>query len=103
MNIQPVDKLKLLSRIQQLRNDRQLQNVFDLTHCGKRRCLRQCWVRNWILERPLFGQYELLIDQLVNYDNHKGFYSVVMSALVDADYRFMWIDVGIMESVLIPS
>ena len=32
------------------------------------RCLRQCWVQNWILERPLFGQYEFLMDQLLNSD-----------------------------------
>ena len=32
------------------------------------RCYRQCWVRNWILGRPLFGQYEVLIDQLLNSD-----------------------------------
>ena len=29
---------------------------------------RQCWVRNWILEKPLFGQYEVLMDQLLNSD-----------------------------------
>ena len=28
------------------------------------------------------------------YYNYKGFYSVVMMALVDADYKFIWADVG---------
>ena len=28
------------------------------------------------------------------YYNYKGFYSVVMLALVDADYNFLWVDVG---------
>ena len=44
-----------------------MQNVavhFDLAHRKGCRRPRQCWVRNWILERPLFGQYEVLMDQL---------------------------------------
>ena len=28
------------------------------------------------------------------YYNYKGFYSAVMMALVDADYKFIWADVG---------
>ena len=28
------------------------------------------------------------------YYNHKGFYSVVLMALVDADYKFIWVDIG---------
>ena len=28
------------------------------------------------------------------YYNYKGFYSIVMLALVDADYKFIWLDVG---------
>lgn len=29
------------------------------------------------------------------YYNYKGFFSIIMLALVDADYRFIWLDVGI--------
>ncbi len=28
------------------------------------------------------------------YYNYKGFYSVVLIALVDSDYKFIWVDVG---------
>ena len=28
------------------------------------------------------------------YHNYKGFFSIVMLAVVDADYKFRWIDVG---------
>jgi hypothetical protein len=28
------------------------------------------------------------------YHNYKGFFSIIMLALVDADYKFMWIDIG---------
>ena len=57
----------------QWQNDILLQNVvvrLDFAHWYGRRHNRQCWVRNWILERPLFGQYEVLIDQLLNSDVH---------------------------------
>ena len=32
------------------------------------------------------------------YYNYKGFYSVVLMALVDADYKFIWSDIGGMGS-----
>ena len=28
------------------------------------------------------------------YYNYKGFYSIIMLALVDADYKYLWLDVG---------
>ena len=69
MIIQPADRLKLLGGMLQLQSDRFMQNVvvqIDLAHSRKCRHPRQCWVRNWILERSLFGQYEILMDQLLN-------------------------------------
>ena len=35
-------------------------------HGRRGRHLRQCWDRNWILERTFFGQYEVLMDKLLN-------------------------------------
>ena len=71
MNIQPADRLRLLGAMLQLENDILVQNVavrLDLACRRGRRSHRICWVRNWILERPLFGQYEVLMDQLLNSD-----------------------------------
>ena len=71
MNIQPVDRLRMLSGILQLQNDRLLQYVpvhLDLAYHGRHRRLRRYWIRNWILESSLLGQYEVLVDQLLNFD-----------------------------------
>ena len=68
MNIQPADRLRLLGGMLKLQNDRLRQNVavhLDLAHHRGHRSRRQCGVRNWILERPLF---EVLMDQLLNSD-----------------------------------
>ena len=68
MNIQLADRLRLFDGMLQFQNDKLMQNVavhLDLARRRGRRHRRQCWVRNWILERPLFGQYQFLIDQLL--------------------------------------
>ena len=71
MNILSADRLRLFGAMLQWQNALLVQNVavrLDLAHWGERRHHRQCWLRNWILERPLFGQYEILMDQLLNSD-----------------------------------
>ena len=30
----------------------------------------------------------------INYYNYKGFFSLVLLALVDAEYKFLWVNVG---------
>ena len=78
MNIQPADRLSLFGGKLHLQNDRLTQNVavhIDLACCRRHRHPRQCWIRNWILERQLIGHYEVLIDQPLNADvyGHRNF------------------------------
>ena len=69
MSLQPADRLRLLGGMLQLQNDKLMQNVavhLDLALHRGHRHPRQCWFRNWILEWPQFGQYEVLMDQMLN-------------------------------------
>ena len=36
------------------------------------------------------------------YYNYKGFYSMVLLSVVDADHRFLWADMGLMGAALMP-
>ena len=71
MNIQPADRLRLPGATLQLQNDKLMHNVadhLDLTCRRGRRHRRQCWVSKLDHGEPLFGQYEVLIYQLLNSD-----------------------------------
>ena len=63
MNIQPTDRLRLFGAMLHLQTD-----TLDSPHRRGCRHPRHCLVRNWILERPLFGQYEVLMNQQLNSD-----------------------------------
>ena len=68
VNIQPADRLRLLGGVLLLYSDSTMDKCCcssDLSH-QRHRHRRECCFRNWILERPLFGQYEVLMDQLMN-------------------------------------
>ena len=53
---------------------------------------------DWLLVESIFRQMEGIFQSDVHKRgslicNHKGFHIIVLLALVDGDYKFLWVDV----------
>ena len=65
----------------QLHRVRVIMEVAEERQHRRRRRQRQIWVRQWLSRRPLFGQYEQLLQEL-NREDPKGYKNFLR---VDAD------------------
>lgn len=85
-----IEQLQLWARWLELQRNRVMAVVqLEKEEVDERRCRRtrrqqrhrEIWVRQWLTRRPLFGQYEQLLNEL-NREDPKGFKNFLR---VDAD------------------
>lgn len=63
-----IQQLRLSLRLMRIRQDIMLLTLLHLEEedARRRRNRRTCWVKPWIQSRPMLGQYERLMHELVN-------------------------------------